>query len=632
MWITAEETAELLEVSVRTVQRNSEKYEVKEVSNGKNTKKFLINLASLSVDMQKKYYMSTSSLQDAEDDTEKEAQLRYTLGELKELHGQKFEQHMDKALFKQQVILEVKDLRHGEKAQAIAEICSKYEISEKSIRRWTADYESYGFMGLLRKPKIKVGSVKLTPQAIKFIRGCYLQPIEPEISHVYRMYLGQAKREDWQVVSYDTVKRAIDRIPKNEVIMARKGEKVYNAQCMPKITRDYSDLLINEYWVGDGHTLAIWTPDKGRIIRYTFSAWMDMRSRAMVGWCIAKHSSSEVIASALRSGVERFGVPGHCYMDNGKDYRSEYLNAGMADSRYKFLQDYKGVFASLNIGTKFATPFYAWAKPIERNFKTFSSKFSRYITGFCGESIDRKPHNLKKNDILLTNIDIETVAKAIEAYQDAYNNTPHSGLGGKTPMEIVHSTELYRHDVPTAEELDMLMLKVVGTRKITDSGIKLFNVWYFSDQIVNYYNKDAVIRYDPHKIGELYVYIDGELKFKAYNKKYVSMNSSEEDIKEMRRLQANARKATKEAIAAYEMEEDDVKRLVLSEYIEDEEVLNALVPKRKEVIKDNKKVVRLNHNAKLGKEKKKLDTQSTKDIEEVYEYFGNIGDQYIKTM
>lgn len=631
MWLTVEETAELLEITSRTVRRNIEKYETKEVSNEKNTKKFLINLESLPIEIQKKYYMSDEYVGSSSED-EQENELRFTLAELKELHGDKFEKHMDKALFKQQIILEVKDIKRGDRGKAIAEICKQHDINEKSIRRWTADYEKYGFLGLIRKPKEKVGSTKLSPQAVRFIRGCYLQAMEPEISHVYRLYLSQARKEEWTTVSYDTVRREIERIPKNEVIMARKGEKAYNAQCMPKITRDYTDLLINEYWVGDGHTLAIWTPNNGKVMRYTFSAWMDMRSRAMVGWCIAKHSSSEVIASALRSGIERFGLPGHCYMDNGKDYRSEYLNAGMAESRYKFLQDYQGVFASLNIGTKFATPFYAWAKPIERYFKTFSSRFSRYITGFCGESIDRKPHNLKKDDILLKDVSIEIVAKAIEAYIDSYNNTPHSSLGGKTPMEIINATELYRHDVPLEEELDMLMLKVAGTRKITDSGIRVFNTEYFSNEIINYYDKEAVIRYDPRRLNEIYVYVDGKLVFKAKSKQLSSMKDSEEHIREMRKLQANARKATKEAIAAYEMQEDEVRRLALGEFIDDEELIEALVPKKKEVINDKKKVVRMNNDVKRGKEKKQMDKKLDKDVQEAYEYFGSVGEQYIKSM
>lgn len=68
---------------------------------------------------------------------------------------------------------------------------------------------------------------------------------------------------------------------------------------MPTITRTYDDLMVNEYWVGDGHTLAIWTPEDNKIKRYTMSAWMDMRTRAIVGWCIARNSNSQVIAAAL---------------------------------------------------------------------------------------------------------------------------------------------------------------------------------------------------------------------------------------------------------------------------------------------------------------------------------------------
>lgn len=628
LWITVEEVAQLLDVTIRTVQRNKEQYKIKMKNSTKGTKKLLIELESLPLEAQKKYYLSNESFKEVEEQEDQELTYKYTLGELKELHKEQFEKHMDDALEKQAIILQYLELK-GEAKKEFMNNLSKQGINDRSVRRWVKVYKEQGLLGLIRKPKEK-GSTKLAPQAIHFIRGCYLQPMEPEATHVYRMYKREAEKQGWAVVSYSTVKREIDKIPRSQYVLARKGEKAYNAQCMPKVTRDYTDLLINEYWVGDGHTLAIWTPKDNKIVRYTFSAWMDMRSRAMVGWCIAKHSSSEVIAAALKSGIERFGIPGNCYMDNGKDYRSQYLNAGMSDSRYKFLEEYQGVFAALEIGTKFATPFYAWAKPIERNFRTFSSQFSRYITGFCGESIDRKPHNLKKEDILLKNVSIEVVAQAIEAYQDSYNNTPHSSLGGKTPMEIVQSTQLYRVDKPTEAELDMLMLKVVGTRKITDSGIRLFNTWYWDDKIVDYYNKQAIVRYDPHNIGEVYVYIDGELKFKAKNKELLSMKSSEEDIREWKKLQARARKATKEAIEAYAVNEDEVRRMVLEEYIEDEEILKALVPQKKDIVKHTQKVTRLNTVSKQGKEKQKLDVKISKETEEVYEHFGALGEKYIK--
>lgn len=625
MWLTVDETAELLDTSVRTIQRTIDKYTTKVVTNEKGTKKFLININSLPVEVQKDYYMSDEYITSTcEDDQERE--LKYTLAELKELHGNKFEQHMDKALFKQQVILQVKALKHGGKGEAIAAICSQYDINEKSIRRWTADYKEYGFVGLLRKPKKKVGSTKLEEEAISFIRGCYLQPIRPVASQVYKLYTQKAKQEGWNEASYDTVLREIKRIPFNELVYTRYGEKAYNAQCMPKITRDYTDLLINEYWVGDGHTLAIWTPSEGKIIRYTMSAWMDMRSRAMVGWCLAKHSSSEVIAAALRSGIIRYGLPGSCYMDNGKDYRSQYLNAGMAGTRYKFLEDYEGVFKSFEINAKFATPFFAWAKPIERYFRTFSSNLSRYITGFCGESITEKPHDLKKDEIFIKGIDIETVAKLIEGYHDAYNNTPHRSLGGKTPMQVIEEIEFYRHDMPTEEELDILMLKV-GKRKISPSGIQMFNSWYWHDDMVLYNKQECIVRYDPNNIGELYVYIDGVLKFKARSKELLSMNASEEDIREWRKLQARARRATKEAIDAYNIDQDEVRRLVLSQYV-DEETIDMIVPTNKKAVDNPKKVVRMNRNTKLGKKKAEFDNEY--DTSEAYGYFEAIGDEYLK--
>jgi putative transposase len=385
---------------------------------------------------------------------------------------------------------------------------------------------------------------------------------------------------------------------------------------MPCITRTYDDLMANEYWVGDGHTLAIWTPEDGKIKRYTMSAWMDMRTRVMVGWCIAKNSNSQVIAAALRSGFIMYRLPATCYMDNGKDYKSGYLNA---DTKEEFFRGYEGIFKALDINTSFAIPFNAKAKPIERFFETFSSNLSRYLVGFCGESIDERPHDISKKDILVKGLSILEVSKFIEGYMETYNNSPHSSLGGKTPMEVMKEVNVVRHDMPTEEELDMLMLRA-EVKTISSSGIKRFGVYYWDDKLIPHIGKSCVVRFDPNNV-------DGKLTCKAQNKELMSMNATDEDMKRWGKLKAEAKRATKEAIKAYEVRQDEVRRLMLEDYVDEETLNNMLTPKNKTVVNKGK-VVRMNKHTAKGKEKKEFDTdiQNNKGLE----FFEKLGEEFLQ--
>lgn len=632
-WLTTKEVAEIYEVTERTIQRriSNSNFDgiTKVTSDNRNQMIYLIDLQSLSPEIQKNYYIKNAKeyeqfsnvvskkvSKDVSGDT-------YTLGELKELHGDKFEKHLEDALRKKEAVRKFLRLEHGQKKDGVAEICKEYGFKKRSLYNYVDIFESQGFVALIRKPRKNKGkSTKLNREAIKYIRGCYLQPLRPKVQHVYDLYIKKAKEMGWNEVSYDTVDREIKRIPEREVCFAREGEKEYNAKFAPTITRTYDDLLINEYWVGDGHTLAIWTPEDGRVSRYTLSAWMDMRSRAIVGWSIAKNSNSQVIASALRSGIMRHGLPGTCYMDNGLDYKSGFLNAS---DKEEFFDGYVGVFTSLGIDTSFAIPYNAKAKPIERFFRTFSDKLSRYIPGFCGESIEERPHDIDKKEILIKGLDIHTVSKVIEGYFEKYNNEEHSSLKGKTPMEVIESVDMFRNDIATDEELDMLMLRA-DVRSIKSSGIMKFNTWYWNDKLIPHIGESCVVRYDPNKVGELYVYIDGILTCKAESKELLSMNASEEDMKRWGKLKAEAKKATRESINAYEVRQDEVRKAMLEDYV-DEETLSTIITATTISKVDKGKVVRINKNVAKAKEKNELDKEI--DNNKGFEFFEKLGEEMI---
>lgn len=631
-WLNTNEVADLYGVTERTIQRkiamNVFSDGVKETLGEKRKKAYMIDLSSLPLDKQKKYFLSrgqelvTDKIM-ASEEVDAGLSETYTLGELREMHGQAFEIKLEEALLKKEAIIKFRSLGRGEKAHGVKAICKEYGYSQTALYRYRKIYEAHGFTGLIKKPRKDKGGSRLPNEAVRFIRGCYLQPMRPKVTHVVKMYTKKAEQMGWPQVSKDTIYREIDKIPEPEKCLAFEGEKAYNAKYMPCITRTYEDLLANEFWVGDGHTLAIWTPDDGKIKRYTMSAWMDMRTRVMVGWCIARNSNSQVIAAALRSGFIRYGLPGTCYMDNGKDYKSGYLNA---DTKEEFFRGYQGIFKALDIETSFAIPFNAKAKPIERFFETFSSNLSRYLVGFCGESIDERPHDISKKEILVKGVSILEVSKFIEGYMESYNNTPHSSLGGKTPMEVMKEVNTIRQDVPTEEELDMMMLRA-EVKTISSSGIKKFGVYYWSDELIPHFGKSCVVRYDPQKIGELYIYIDGKLTCKAENKELMSMKATDEDMKRWGKLKAEAKRATKDAIKAYEVRQEDVRRLMLEDYVDEETLNNMLTPNNKEQVNTGK-VVRMNSHTAKGKEKKDFDQEV--DNNKGLEFFEKLGEEFLQ--
>ena len=607
VWISVKDVAEAYGVTERTIQRKIDEFKTKEIPGLKNNKSYLIDLYSLPLDKQKRYLLNYTNKVQTLDAVEVRQAEEYTLGELKEMHEDKFEEKLDEALKKKEAVTKLCSLKHGEKEDGVKAICEEYGFSQRALYMYKKQYEESGITGLIRKPKSDRGSFSLPDEAVRFIKGVYLQPIRPKKQHVLKIYNQKAKEMGWEETSLSTISRITNSIPETEKCLAFDGERTYKAKYAPCITRTYDDLLINEIWVGDGHTLAIWTPDNGRIKRYTMSVWMDMRTRAVVGWCVSNHSSSVVIAAALRSGILGTGnlpggMPGTCYMDNGLDYKSGFLNA---ETKEEFFNTYDGLFKAFDINTRFAIPYNAKAKPIERFFQTFSSNLSRYIPGFCGESIGERPHNLDKNEILVRDIGVEILVKIIEGYMNDYNNTALPALGGKSPAEFMNEADKFRNDMPTAEELDMFMAKS-DVREIYSSGIKKFGRWYWNDDIIPFIGKKCVVRYDLNNVGELYVYIEGKLVCKVQNKELLSMKATEEQLKEWQKLKSKALRATKEAVEGYGVTEDDVRKMMLSNYV-DNEVLETLFTPKQNKKSLEAKVIRLNERSKKGFEKKQID-------------------------
>ena len=117
-------------------------------------------------------------------------------------------------------------------------------------------------------------------------------------------------------------------ISKEERDYMRKGRKDWEAKHMTKAIRKKPD-LVNDVWFGDHHQFDVFVLDRrGRAVRPWLTAWYDIGSGVLVGWCISTNPNSETIAESFIRAVAAkpdspiHGAPNAIYIDNGKDYRS----------------------------------------------------------------------------------------------------------------------------------------------------------------------------------------------------------------------------------------------------------------------------------------------------------------------
>jgi hypothetical protein len=81
-----------------------------------------------------------------------------------------------------------------------------------------------------------------------------------------------------------TFRRFAKTIPYAYCMFFRMGDYAFNSHGAPYIQRMYAGLAPNDWWVADNHTFDIIVRDGEKPVRMYLTAFMDARSRKMVGW------------------------------------------------------------------------------------------------------------------------------------------------------------------------------------------------------------------------------------------------------------------------------------------------------------------------------------------------------------
>ena len=119
---------------------------------------------------------------------------------------------------------------------------------------------------------------------------------------------------------------------RNAWLLASRGTREYKNKVMVKGSRDTKGLQVMQIVMGDEHTFDCWVSYKqpnGKVIAIKphLAAWVDMRSRVIMGDVMCKDANSDILKQSLLKMIysEPGGVPEYLYIDNGKDYTAKTM-------------------------------------------------------------------------------------------------------------------------------------------------------------------------------------------------------------------------------------------------------------------------------------------------------------------
>ena len=524
--ITVKETAELKNVSVRTIQRYIKQGKIQsEIKGGQN----FIPLSELTETEQLQYYKN----HDIELPKElQKPKAKTTAARSTDIESYSAEQR-EEITFWSNILNEWNNYCIGKpsKTQATKDFAAaaalKYpdiQISANVLYRKKRALKEHGVCGLidLRGGHNKGSSVidEITWQAFLYF---YLDENQPPVTKCLEhleIWLNDNHPELLPFPSPSTFYRHIDSDIKESLkVLGREGEKAFTDRCTPYIRREYKGMESNEWWIGDTHTLDI-ISDNGKILhRLHIVAFLDARSGIFVGWHITDQPSSYATLVALRKAILKYGIPQNIYVDNGREFLTKDVG-GLGHRQKKSTKDeFKAppVIERLGINMTNALVRNAKAKIIERRFRDIKDGLSRLFDTFTGGNIIERPEKLKfvlkggQGTIPDDNEIIHIVNELIENY---FNYEEYNGAviedRGKTKLQIYEDNLKVRR-VAAEEDLNLMLMRSSRKYKVGRRGVHMMvageRIDYWNNEFVdNYINKEVYYRYDPDNLSSIRVY------------------------------------------------------------------------------------------------------------------------------
>jgi len=440
-----------------------------------------------------------------------------------------------------------------------------HDLAFRSLQRWIRAYHRDGIAGLIDKRRGTPGhGHPFSPEAQDRLKELYLHGNKPDLAACWRIVALEGKKNGWQVPPYDCVRRWVDKsIPLPTRVLYREGPSAYTAKCEPYILKDFESIPPGSVWVGDHHQLNISVRHRGRWIRPWLTAWIDMRSRKVMGHYLAPSPNQGTILQALRRGVLAHGLPDSVKIDNGRDYDSEMFTGTTKQKRRALKKGYldeagiSGLFNLLSIDVSFAIPYHAKSKSIERFFDTLDRQLCKFVPTYCGKDASQKPEDLNEylnsREAVAEAFTLETFAPRLERWIAAYDNTPHKGEGmnGATPNEVFATRTSKR--MADKRSLDLLLRVWSRPLKVGKNGVRFRNVYYgqYNERLVLYQGRTVRVSYDPDDLRRVHVYDaeTWELLTVAEQADFVRYGVAvkDEDLREAMRRKARATRTVREA-------------------------------------------------------------------------------------
>lgn len=364
-------------------------------------------------------------------------------------------------------------LDQGKARQLKEEICQQTGVSERTLRRYLAEYKTGGFAGLIPRNKCETTSeavpAPILEQAILLRREVPTRSVAQIIQIMEWEGLttpGQIKRSTLQEkLAERGFSQRHMRMYADSGVAARRYQQPYRNKLW------HSDIKYGPYLpVGPGGS-------KKQVYLVSF---LDDATRFIIHGQFYPSLDQTIVEDCFHQAIHKYGVPEAVYFDNGKQYRTKWMQRTCA-----------------KLGTRLL-----YAKPYSPEATGKVERFNRVVDAFLAEAALEKPQNLNRlNELFWVWL------------EECYQNKSHSALPSK-----MSPTAAYRSDHKAIRFLDADTLANAflhcEERKVDKAGCISFAGQKYEVGLSFIGCKVDVI-YDPADIAELTIEYTGHPPIKV---------------------------------------------------------------------------------------------------------------------
>lgn len=378
------------------------------------------------------------------------------------------------------------------------------KLDRATLYRWERQYQERGLFGLASSYGHRNGVTKLTDEQKDFVKALVADHPDVLIPKIMAALEARFVPQGVAVPGSHVVNYFVKeyRRENHSLLLFMKNPDAWRSKYQYAAGSASENIVrLNQLWEADATPADVMLSDG----RHTVVADIDVYSRA-AKILVTPTSKAQAIGTLLRRSIIDWGVPEILRTDNGKDFTSLHIER---------------VLAALEIEQDLCPPFTPEAKPhAERVIRTFSHGITELLPGFIGHSVaERKAIEarksfterfMKKGEI----IEVKLTAREFQTICDrwitaVYMQTPHSSLGGKTPVEMVRSwTEPVRR-IEDERALDVLLCPAAkdgGWRVIAKKGVEAGRRFYFNTAMAGYEGRRVQVLLDHSDLGKAFIF------------------------------------------------------------------------------------------------------------------------------